>query len=317
MKILQTVKKVPGGLMVIPLLLGVIVNTLFPEFFNIGGFTAALWKTGANTLIAAFLFCNGAQINVKQVGQPLIKGVLLTASKFLIGAILGVLINRIWGPWGIIGITPLAIIGAITNSNGGLYAALAGEFGDSTDVGAVSILSINDGPFLTMVALGVSGIASIPFLALVAVIIPILVGCILGNLDEDLRKFLANGTSVLIPFFAFPLGAGLNFGQIISAGLPGIVLGIVCTAATGFGGYFVMKLIRSKHPAAGAAIGTTAGNAAATPAALAAVDSTLAPVAAISTVQVAAAIIVTAVLCPLLVTWLAKNDKVKAAPQAA
>ena len=29
MKILQTVKKIPGGLMVVPLLLGAIVNTFF------------------------------------------------------------------------------------------------------------------------------------------------------------------------------------------------------------------------------------------------------------------------------------------------
>jgi 2-keto-3-deoxygluconate permease len=317
MKILQTVKKVPGGLMVIPLVLGVLANTIFPGFLGIGSFTTALWKTGANTLIALFLFCNGAQINVKQAGQPLAKGVLLTAIKFLIGAILGIVVNKIWGPFGIIGITPLAIIGAITNSNGGLYAALAGEFGDSTDVGAVSVLSINDGPFLTMVAFGLSGIANIPIVTLIAVIIPIVVGCVLGNLDEDLRKFLANGTTVAIPFFAFPLGAGLNLAQLVSAGLPGIVLGVVCTITTGLGGYFIMKLIKSKNPVAGAAIGTTAGNAVGTPVALAAADATLAPVAEISTVQIAAAIIVTAILCPILVSWLSKREKGKVQAQPA
>jgi hypothetical protein len=91
MKILQLVKKVPGGLMVVPLLLGVFLNTFVPGVLNIGGFTTNLWKTGASTLIAMFLFCNGAQINVKQAGQPVLKGVLLTFVKFLIGAVLGVL----------------------------------------------------------------------------------------------------------------------------------------------------------------------------------------------------------------------------------
>jgi 2-keto-3-deoxygluconate permease (TC 2.A.10.1.1) len=311
MKILKTVKKLPGGLMIIPLLLGALVNTLFPEALEIGGFTTNLFKTGAMPILAAFLFCNGAQINARQAGSPLIKGVALTLSKFIIGAVLGVLINYIFGPTGVLGIAPLAIVAAITNSNGGLYAALAGEYGDSTDVGAISILSINDGPFLTMLTFGVTGIAEVPFIALVATIVPILIGFILGNLDEDIREFLSPGAALLIPFFAFPLGAALNFGQIIEAGIPGIILGVACTLLTGFGGYWTMKLLKAEHPQVGAAIGTTAGNAVATPAALAAVDKSLVPVEASSTVQIAAAIIVTAILCPILVSYLDKREKVK------
>lgn len=311
MKILKTVKKVPGGLMIIPLLLGVLVNTFFPEFLKIGSFTTYLWKDGAMPILAVFLFCNGAQINVKQAGEPLVKGVVLTAVKFVIGAVLGVLVNRLCGPAGFLGLFPLAIVAAVTNSNGGLYAALAGEFGDAGDVGAVSILSINDGPFLTMVAFGMTGLAQIPFMTLVGAILPIVVGLILGNLDEDLRKFLAPAATATIPFFAFPLGAALNLGQLVKAGLPGILLGVICTALTGFGGYFCMKLIKSKHPQVGAAIGTTAGNAVATPAVLAAADPSLKAAADASTIQIAAAIIVTAILCPLLVSWLDKVEKRK------
>ena len=171
-------------------------------------------------ILAVFLFCNGAQINVKRAGIPLAKGVVLTVVKVGLGIILGVLVNKIWGPNGILGIAPLAIVGAISNSNGGLYAALAGEFGDETDVGAVSILSINDGPFFTMVALGATGMADIPFMTLVGCVLPIVVGCILGNIDEDIREFCAPGATIMIPFFAFPLGAGLTFTNLISAVSP-------------------------------------------------------------------------------------------------
>jgi len=313
MKILKAVKSIPGGLMIIPLLLGALFNTFFPSLLEIGGFTTNLFKTGAMPILAVFLFCNGAQINAKQAGAPLLKGIALTLSKFIIGAGLGILVNNIWGPNGIFALSPLVIIAAVTNSNGGLYAALAGEYGDSTDVGAVSILSLNDGPFFTMLAFGVSGIATIPFMALVATIVPILIGFILGNLDEDLRKFLEPGATLLIPFFAFPLGSALNFRQLLEAGIPGIILGVTCTLLTGLGGYLTMKLLRAKHPHIGAAIGTTAGNAAATPAALAEVDPSLASIAPIATVQIAAAIIVTAIICPILVNYLARREKAKEA----
>ena len=309
MQILKMVKKIPGGLMIVPLLLGVLVNTFFPQLLSIGSFTTYLWKDGAMPILAVFLFCNGAQINVKQAGIPLLKGVLLTAVKFIIGAILGVLVNQFFGVAGVLGITPLAIIAAITNSNGGLYSALAGEYGDETDVGAVSILSLNDGPFFTMVAFGLTGIAEIPIMTLVGAILPIVVGFILGNLDENLRKWLAPAATVTIPFFAFPLGSALDLGQLITAGIPGIVLGVACTLLTGLAGSGCMTLIRSKHPAAGAAIGTTAGNAVATPAALAAADATLTTAEASATVQIAAAIIVTAILCPILVSFVDRWER--------
>lgn len=311
MNILQMVKKVPGGLMVIPLLLGAAINTFFPGILEIGGFTTSLWKTGALPILAVFLFANGAQISVKQAGMPLYKGAMLTLVKFLIGAGVGLIVNRIWGPLGVLGLSPLVLIAALTNSNGGLFAALAGEYGDSTDVGAVSILSINDGPFFTMLAFGATGIAEIPFIALVATIVPILAGFILGNMDEEIRKFLAPVTVIMIPFFAFPLGAALNFRQLIEAGGPGILLGLIVTGLTGFGGYFLFKAMKVEHPQIGAAIGTSAGNSVATPAAIAAVDPSLLGIAATATAQIAAAIIVTAILAPLLVSWLDKKEKAK------
>lgn len=310
MKILKTVKKVPGGLMVIPLLLGATINTFFPQALEIGGFTSDLFKKGAMPILAVFLFCNGAQINVKQAGEPLVKGLVLTLVKFFTGALIGYGVNRIFGPAGVLGLTPLALIAAITNSNGGLYAALAGEYGDSTDVGAISILSINDGPFFTMLAFGLTGLSNIPFIALVATVVPIIIGFILGNLDEDIREFLEPGTTLMIPFFAFPLGAALNFGQILEAGPSGILLGLICTFVSGGMGYLAMKLIRSDKPQVGAAIGTSAGNSIATPAALAAADPALQSMAAVATAQVAAAIIVTAIVCPLFVNYLDKiNNK--------
>ena len=309
MKILQTVKKCPGGLMIVPLLLGALVNTLAPQFWVIfkGTFTTHLWKTGAMPLLAAFLFCNGTTIDVKQAGMTLTKGVLLTAVKVLVGMLLGIAVSYTFGEAGIFGLAPIAIIAAIANSNGGLYAALAGEYGDATDVGAVSVLSINDGPFFTLLALGAAGYG-VPIEVLIGCIIPIIVGCILGNLDPGIKKFCEPGTTLLIPFFAFPLGAGLTLTSIVNAGPSGILLGVASTVTTGFAGYLLYKVTKYKHPEVGASIGTTAGNAASTPAAVAAAGVISKAVSDVATVQISAAIITTAILCPLLVTFLHKKE---------
>ncbi|OFY60814.1 MAG: 2-keto-3-deoxygluconate permease [Bacteroidetes bacterium GWF2_41_9] len=301
MRIKDTIDKIPGGLMIIPLLLGAIINTLFPQALMIGGFTTAMFKHGALAILGVFLFCMGSQISFKVAPKALKKGLILTVSKYAIGVAIGLVVGKIFGPAGLIGLTPLAIIAAMTNSNGGLYVALTGEYGDETDVGAVSVLSLNDGPFLTMLALGIAGQASIPFLAFIAVVVPISLGMILGNLDPKMKSFLSGGQKLLIPFFAFPLGAAMNLSDVFGAGLSGILLGVMTAFLTGFGGYYSLKAFGGKRTIAGFAEGSTAGNAIGTPAALAAADITYLPFAATATAQIAASCIVTAILCPAIV----------------
>lgn len=199
MNILKSVKKIPGGLMVVPLLLGAIINTFFGgtiwTMFD-GTFTTYLWKSGAMPILAVFIFCNATTINFKKAGVTVYKGVVITAVKVGVGIIIGLICGKLFG----------------------------------------------------------------------------------------------------------------------EAGGPGILLGVGCTLITGLVGYLVYKLLRMDHPEVGGAIGTTAGNAAATPASVAAVDATLLAVSEAATAQITAAIIVTAICCPILVSWLHKlEDKRRAA----
>ncbi|MBP2651641.1 MAG: kdgT [Firmicutes bacterium] len=298
----KTIDKIPGGMMIVPLFLGVLVNTFFPQFLKIGGFTTALFDAKASsTILACFMFLIGSQINFKLAPKALKKGALLITGKFIVGAVIGIFVGKVFGPAGVLGLSPLAILSALTNCNGGLYASLASQYGDETDVGAYALLSLKDGPFFTLVALGASGLAQIPFMALLAVLTPIVIGMILGNIDSDMRAFLGSSKLLLIPFFSFPLGAGMNLETIVKAGGPGILLGVIA-AFTGIGAYVLLKLFR-EEPIIGLGTGSTAGNAVATPLAVVEADPTLAAIATIATAQVAAACVVSAIVCPFIVSY--------------
>ncbi|MGF1680186.1 2-keto-3-deoxygluconate permease [Photobacterium makurazakiensis] len=310
MNIKQKVEKIPGGMMVVPLIIGATINTFFPAALEIGGFTTALFKNGAAPLIGAFLLCMGAGISVKAAPQALKQGSAITVSKLVVAVALGMLVQTVFGEAGLFGVTGLAVIAAMSNSNGGLYAALVGEFGSKKDVGAISVISLNDGPFFTMIALGAAGMASIPFMSLVAVLIPIVIGMILGNLDKDMKQFLTKGGPLLIPFFAFALGAGIDLSVLLQTGLAGVALGVVVTFVGGFFNVYADKFAGGTG-VAGAAASSTAGNAVATPAAIALADPSMAIAAQTAAPLIAASVITTVMLTPVLTSYVVKKNKQK------
>ncbi|WP_059173445.1 2-keto-3-deoxygluconate permease [Bacillus sp. FJAT-27445] len=348
MKIKKTIEKVPGGLMVVPLMLGAFLNTIdqlhIPlimdflkglgvaqtadgnyEFLRIGGFSEQLFKNGALTLIALFLFCAGSQMNFHVGGKALKKGAILTTSKYLTGLIIGLLFGYFFDPFnGFLGLSTMAIIAAMTNGNGGMYAALTGQYGNRSDVGAVAVLSLNDGPFFTLMSLGLMG-SQFPVIAFIAVLLPIAIGMILGNLDSDIREFLKPGEILPVPFFAFALGAGMNFANFFNPSVvaAGLTLGILTTILTGGTGMLVFKLFKEKSHIAPWAEASTAGNAVGTPAAIAAAAAVaassgmmsaaeaakFASIANMATAQISIAVLTTAILCPIAVIMIDRYQR--------
>jgi 2-keto-3-deoxygluconate permease len=317
----RSIERVPGGMMIVPLLVGSLVATFMPglpKFF--GSFTNALF-TGALPILAVFYVCMGASIDVKATPYLLKKGGALFITKVGAAVLAGIVLGHFLGEQPVAaglfaGISTLAVVAAMNDTNGGLYMALMGQYGRSEDVGAYTVMSLESGPFLTMVTLGIAGLAAFPWPTLVGSILPLAVGMLLGNLDREMRDFLARAVPVMIPFFALALGAGLDLHKVWQAGLLGIGLGFAVVVVTGIPLYIADKLTGGTG-VAGVAAANTAGNAAAVPALIAAANPVYNEAAKSATLLVAACVVVTAIVSPILTASVAKRANAKRDARAA
>ena len=316
MKIKATIERVPGGMMIIPLFLGAALNTFAPgtaEFF--GGFTGAL-ITGTLPILGVFIFCVGATIDFRSSGYIARKGITLLLGKIGFAALLGVIAAQFIPDEGIQSgffffFSCLASVRVMYETDVGLYLALMNHMGRKEDAGAFAFISTESGPFMTMVTFGVTGLAAFPWETLAATVIPFLLGCILGNLDHDLRDLFSKVVPAIIPFFAFSLGNTLNFGMLIQSGLLGIFIGVSVVILSGSSLFLLDRFIARGDGVAGVAASSTAGAAVAVPYALAEANASFAPVAESATAIIATSVIVTSLLTPLATVWVDKKIKQK------
>ncbi|HEY1133147.1 MAG TPA: 2-keto-3-deoxygluconate permease [Nocardioides sp.] len=264
----------PGGIMIIPLVLGSLMGTFAMPALEIGSFTTGLFRDSALPLIGLLIFAVGTQVNVRTSGQVMAHAGVLLVCKSFIPAALAVTLGLFVGLDGILGLSILAILAASDNSNSGLWVAYTSKYGDQRDRGAFIASAVNDGPFLTLLFLGASGLGEIPFTALLASLTPLLLGILVGNLDPRWREMVRPTPNIVIPFFAFALGTSIDLGDVVSGGLSGLALGLVVAPFTGGLCYLGYRLVLRRGGESGIAFaaGTTAGNSIGTPAVVAAAD---------------------------------------------
>lgn len=304
-----TMQKIPGGLMLVPLVLGSLIGTFAPDALTIGGLTTALFKNSALPLIALLIFATGTQVNTRTGGPILATAGTILLMKTLVPATLIIILGSYVGLNGVLGVSILAMLAAFDNSNGGLWLAYTGQYGDARDRGAYVASAVNDGPFFSLLFLGASGLADIPLVALVAALVPFLLGVVVGNLDAKWRDVLKPVPNIVIPFFAFALGTGINLGAVVSGGVSGLILGLIISPITGGLVYLGYRYIlrRGGKSGLGFAAGTTAGNAIATPAVVAAADPSFQQYVGTATAQVAACVLISSILAPVLASYFLKR----------
>lgn len=160
---------------------------------------------------------------------------------------------------------------------------------------------------MTMIILGSAGQATFEPEHLAGVLIPFLVGFLLGNLDPELRELFSVATKSLIPFFAFALGNTINLGVIIDTGLLGILMALAVIVITGVPLIIMDIMLGKGRGTAGIAASSTAGAAVATPLLVAEIAPDFAEAAPAATTLVASCVVITAIVVPVITALWAKH----------
>lgn len=312
MKILKGINSVPGGIMLIPMLLGTCLHTFAPsagKYF--GSFTNAL-ITGTVPILAVWFFCMGATIDLRATGIVLRKSGTLVVTKTVVAWVMTIIAAHFLPDGGVktglfAGLSVLAVTASMDMTNSGLYAAIMQHYGTKEEAGAFVLMSMESGPLVSMVILGAAGVATFEPRLFVGAVLPFLIGFVLGNLDNDLRMLFGRCVHPLIPFFGFALGNGIDLHVVASAGVPGLLLGLFVIVVTGVPLILVDRFIGGGNGAAGLAASSTAGAAVANPTLIAEMIPRFKPLAAPATAMVAASCLLTAILVPILTALWAKR----------
>ena len=307
----KSLQKVPAGTMFVPLIIGAIITTIGQGIFNVD-----IWATlgnpmkdmfsssGQMLIIGLMLFFTGTGVKVSDLKSALGRSVPLIVVRLVVAYALCALYYVLFGFEGVFGIPFLAVACAITSANAALYMGIISPFGDEADKAGFGIMLICSMPLLPILFLGfygTSGFGIAQVMQIVALLIPFILGMILGSLDEDIRKVFAGGNATILPFLGFEFGSTINLFKALGMIPQGILLSIAYFIIVIGPSYFVERNILHRPGYISVASASLAGVALAIPAMAASSNAAFEPFVSSTIAILAFVLAITNVAAPFLV----------------
>lgn len=304
-------QKLPAGTMFVPLIIGAIITTIAKGFCNYD-----LWgslgnpmkdmfsSTGQMLLIGLMLFCTGTQLKLGELKDALKRGVVLIIVRLVVAYLLCALFYLIFGLDGFWGISFLVFTCAVTSANAALYMGIISPFGDNSDKASFGIMLIFSMPMLPLLFFAFysnGGITTANIMQVVSLLIPFILGMILGNLDMDIKKVFAGGNAIILPFLGFEFGSTINLVEAVKKIPQGLLLSVIFFIIVIVPSYLVERFIMKRPGYASVASGSLAGVALSIP--LMVDQVTFGSYATDSIAILAFVLAITNILCPFLTRW--------------
>lgn len=299
-------RKIPGGILLIPMLITAVINTVFPNaFIGAGGMTRALFQTGTQTIAALIMFATGAALDIRLMGTVLKRCGYLSIAKLVLSFGLGFAYLGIFGMDGIFGISGIAFVAVICSVNPGIYMGMIEEYGDQEDFGMFAVLNLLAMPAIPVMIIGTAGAYGFNIMEVITILIPFALGMLFGNLDKKLSRMFEAMTPLTLPFLGCCFGASLNLFSALQAGIAGIILTVIYLAVHAAIMLPIDRRINHCQGYASIAMCSVAGIAISVPQMLGGEVYAVYQEAAIA--QIALCMILTNLLCPALTKCVVKK----------
>ncbi len=232
--------KIPAGTMFVPLLISAIICTLTIEF-NLGapegttelGHGVTLWQylgnpmqdlfgsTGQMLMIGLMLFCTGTMIKPHDFVEVGKRGIWIILARLIPAYVLSAIVYVVCGLNGFAGIDFVTLTCILTSANAALYMGIIQPYADKSDLGTFPIMLICSMPLLPFIFISSFGEGSTSLtqkiMQIFSLLIPFLLGVLLGNLDPKIRDVFKGGNAIILPFLGFQFGSTINLTKLFDA----------------------------------------------------------------------------------------------------
>lgn len=300
---LKFMRKLPGGTLLIPMLVSALFYTFSPNIFSqFGGLTETFLTTkGTNYIVALVCFCSATMLDVKSLGKVLKKQGTLVLTKIIICIAFATVFMNAFGLQGVMGISAIAFVVTICSVNPSLYLALVSDYGTENDKAAFGFIGLLCVPAFPIFVFSLSQGGGIDWMPIISTLIPIAMGLVLGNLDKDFAAMCSGMLGALTPFMGWAFGAGINIIDAFKAGPQGVLLTAIFYIAM----VPLMLLVETKllknDGISALSMSTIAGMSVSVPSILAFANPDLVPFAATATAQIAFGVVLSSVITPIMV----------------
>ena len=271
-KIWDFLNKIPAGTMFIPLIISAIVTTIsIQSGLGTGkvGEGISLWdffgspikdlfgSSGQMLVLGLMLFCTGTMVKPHDFVEFGKRGIWNLLSRLIPAYAICTIVYFTCGINGFCGINWIALCAVLTSSNAALFMGIITPYADNSDRAAFPILLITSMPLLPFIFISAFGVDSSSAdatsqlmsktIQIVSLLLPFILGFILGNLDPKIREVFKGGNTILMPFLGFQFGSTINLvkafqGRILLAALLLTVIYLAVTSVIPFVvDFFILK----------------------------------------------------------------------------